>query len=68
MICLELYPLSIRIWAVSKIFTRNNTKTLRDFWIKTVNVEGMNFILINPYNFPVVHPPYGYFAHPPKNY
>ena len=53
---------------VSKIFTRNNTKTLRDFWIKTVNVEGMNFILINPYNFPVVHPPYGYFAHPPKNY
>ena len=21
---------------------------------------------INPYNFPVVHPPYGYFAHPPK--
>ena len=51
---------------VSKIFTRNNTKTLRDFWLKTVKVEGMNFVLINPYNFPVVHPPYGYFAHPPK--
>ena len=26
----------------------------------------MNFVLINPYNFPIVHPPYGYFAHPPK--
>jgi len=27
----------------------------------------MNFVLINPYNFPIVHPPYGYFAYLPKN-
>ena len=52
----------------SKIFTRNNTKVLRDFWIKTVNVEGMNFILLNPYKFPFVHPPYGFFVHPSKKF
>ena len=51
---------------VSKSFTRNNTKTLKDFWVKTVKVEGMNFILVNPYNFPTVHPPYGYYPHPTK--
>ena len=53
---------------VSKAFTQNNTKILNDFWIKTVNIEGLNFILLNPYNFPVVHPPYGYFPHPPKKF
>ena len=53
---------------VSKAFTQNNTKILNDFWIKTVNIEGINFILLNPYNFPVVHPPYGYFPHPPKKF
>ena len=52
----------------SKAFTQNNTKILNDFWIKTVNIEGLNFILLNPYNFPVVHPPYGYFPHPPKKF
>ena len=51
---------------VSKTFTRNNTKTISDFWIKTVNIEGINFILLNPFNFPVVHPPYAFFAHPPE--
>ena len=53
---------------VSQTFTRNNTKILKDFWIKTVNIEGMNFILLNPYSFPVVHPPYGYYPHPPKKF
>ena len=48
---------------VSKTFMRNNTKTLNDFLIKTVNIEGMNFILLNPFNFPKVHTPYGYFTH-----
>ena len=52
----------------SRTFTRNNTKTLRDFWIKTVNIEGINFILLNPYSFPVVHPPYIYYPHPPKKF
>ena len=53
---------------VSKTFTRNNTKSLNDFLIKTVNIEGMNFILLNPFNFPKVHPPYGYFTHPSKKF
>ena len=51
---------------ISKTFTRNNTKTLEDFWLRTVSVEGMNFILLNPYNFPVAHPPYVYYSHPSK--
>ena len=51
---------------VSKIFTRNNTKSLRDFWLKNITVEGMKFILVNPFNFPVVHPPYGFYPHPPE--
>jgi len=53
---------------ISKIFTRNNTKTFEQLWIKTKNIEGMNFLLLNPYNFPVVHPPYVYYAHPPKQF
>ena len=48
----------------SRMFTRNNTKTIEQLWIKTINFENMNFILVNPYNFPVVHPPYVYYAHP----
>ena len=51
---------------ISKTFTRNNTKTIEDFWLRTVNIEGMNYILLNPYNFPVVHPPYVFYAHPSK--
>ena len=51
---------------VSKSFTRNNTKSLEDFLVKTINVEGMNFILVNPYDFPTIHPPYGYYPHPTK--
>ena len=48
----------------SRMFTRNNTKTIEQLWIKTINFENMNFILVNPYNYPVVHPPYVYYAHP----
>ena len=51
---------------ISKTFKRNNTKTLEDFWIKTINKEGMNFILLNSYKFPMVHPPYIYYTHPEK--
>ena len=53
---------------ISKIFTRNNTKTLEDFWFKTVNIEGMNFILLNPYKFPMARPPYVYYSHTSKEF
>ena len=52
----------------SKIFTRNNTKTLEDFYVKTIKIEGINFILVNPFIFPVVHPPYGFYPTHRKNY
>ena len=48
---------------VSQSFKRANTKSIEDFWVRTVNMEGMNFILVNTYNFPVVHPPYGFLPH-----
>ena len=50
----------------SKSFTRDNTKTLEDFYVKTVKIEGINFILVNPFIFPVVHPPYGFYPHSSK--
>ena len=53
---------------ISKIFTRNNTKTLKDFWFKTINIKGMNFILLNPYKFPMARPPYVYYSHPSKEF
>ena len=48
-------------------FNRNNTKNLEDFYVKNVSIHGINFILVNPYIFPVVHPPYGFYAHTTKN-
>ena len=51
----------------STIFNRNNTKTLGDFYIKTVKIKGINFILVNPFIFPVVHPPYGFYPHTTQN-
>ena len=48
-------------------FNRNNTKTLEDFYIKNQTIQGMNFILVNPYIFPVVHPPYGFYPHTTKS-
>ena len=53
---------------VSKVFTRNNTKTLEDFWLKTVNIEGITFILLHPFSFPMVHPPYNFYPHPSKQF
>ena len=53
---------------ISKVFTRNNTKTLTDFLLKTVNIEGMNFILLHPFTFPMVHPPYNFYPHPSKQF
>ena len=47
-------------------FNRNNTKSLEDFYIKTVTIKDINFILINPFIFPVVHPPYGFYPHTTK--
>ena len=47
-------------------FNRNNTKIMRDFWLKTVSIQGMNFILFNPFIFPIVHPPYGFYPHTKK--
>ena len=51
---------------VSFSFNRNNTKTLEDFYVKTIQLEGINFILVNPFIFPVVHPPYGFYPHTTK--
>jgi hypothetical protein len=31
---------------VSQSFKRANTKSIEDFWVRTVNMEGMNFILV----------------------
>ena len=52
---------------VSKSFNRNNTGFLNNFLVKTVTIEGINFILINPYKFPTVHPPYGFYPQTTKN-
>ena len=51
---------------VSKSFNRNNTEFLNKFLVKTVTIEGLNFILINPYSFPTVHPPYGFYPQTTK--
>ena len=47
-------------------FNRNNTKSLEDFYVKTEKIKGLNFILVNPFIFPVVHPPYGFYPHTSK--
>ena len=61
-------PLSKRFGFLdcSYSFNRNNTKSLEDFYVKSVKVEGINFILVNPYIFPAVHPPYGFYPHTTK--
>ena len=48
-------------------FNRNNTEAIEDFYVKNVTLEGINFILVNPYIFPIVHPPYGFYPHTSKN-
>ena len=48
-------------------FNRNNTKTIEDFYVKNISIQGINFILVNPYIFPIVHPPYGFYPHTTKN-
>ena len=50
----------------SPIFNRNNTKNIDEFEIKTIKIEGINFILVNPFIFPVVHPHYGFYPHTRK--
>ena len=47
-------------------FNRNNTKSIDDFYVKNVTLQGINFILVNPYIFPIVHPPYGLYPHTSK--
>lgn len=47
-------------------FNRNNTKTIEDLYVKNVSIQGINFILVNPYIFPIVHPPYGFYPHSTK--
>ena len=51
---------------VSKSFSRFNTESLNKFMVKTITIEGINFILINPYKFPTVHPPYGFYPQTSK--
>ena len=50
----------------SPIFNRNNTKNLDEFEIKSIKIEGINFILVNPFIYPLVHPPYGFYPHTRK--
>ena len=47
-------------------FNRNNTKKIEDFYVKNVSIQGINFILVNPYIFPIAHPPYGFYPHSAK--
>ncbi|KAK8897894.1 Transmembrane protein 62 [Tritrichomonas musculus] len=47
-------------------YNRNNTKTLRDFHVKTIRTHNLTFLLINLYRFPSVHPPYIYWGHPSR--
>ena len=51
---------------VSKSFNRNNTEFINKFLVKSLTIEGINFILINPYTFPTVHPPYGFYPQTTK--
>ena len=51
----------------SFIFNRSNVKNEDDYFIKTLKVYNMNFILINNYRYPIAHPPYNFYAHPNKN-
>lgn len=50
----------------SYTYNRNNTKTLRDFHVKTIRTHNLTFLLINIYKFPSIHPPYIYWGHPSK--
>lgn len=48
----------------SYTFNRNNTLTKEDFLCKKVIIKNLTFILINPYSFPTVHPPFGFWSKP----
>ena len=52
----------------SYTYTRNNTPTLHDFYVRTLVRHGITFVLVNQYRFPDVHPPYTYWAHPNKEF
>ncbi|OHT14066.1 hypothetical protein TRFO_15572 [Tritrichomonas foetus] len=50
----------------SYTYNRSNTKTMKDFHVKTIVQNGLTFVLINTYKFPSIHPPYIYWSHPSK--
>ena len=47
----------------SFIYNKSNVKNERDFFLKTVKFDGISFILLNDYRFPVIRPPYGVEPH-----
>lgn len=50
----------------SPTYNRSNTKTMKEFYARTIVSHGIKFVLVNVYRFPDVHPPYTYWAHPSK--
>lgn len=48
----------------SHTYNRENTKTFRDFVVRTMVKEGIKLVLVNVYRFPDGHPPFTYWPHP----
>ena len=50
----------------SNTFTRESIKSMEDFWVRVVNKSGLNFVLVNTYRFPTIHPPYLNWPYPTR--
>ena len=50
----------------SYTFNRTNTFTEEEFYCKKIVRSNITFVLINNYQFPTLHPPYAYWAHPTR--
>ena len=51
----------------SYTFNRSNTLTKESFLCKKVVIKNLTFVLINPYSFPIVRPPYNFWSKPSSN-
>ena len=47
----------------SFIFNKENVQNEEEFFLKKVKYNGITFLLLNDYRFPVIRPPYGVEAH-----
>jgi hypothetical protein len=47
----------------SFIFNKENVQKEEEFFLKKVKYNGVTFLLLNDYRFPVIRPPYGVEAH-----